>query len=123
MAAQNSAGIRALLEVEQEAQRIVTAARDRRARELKKARDEAKAQIDEYQREKDLKLKKLIADGEESHQRDQQEAESKIQEDIERIRSIGNEKMDILADELIDAVLKVDPQPHKNAASSAARSA
>ncbi|KAA8913277.1 vacuolar ATPase [Sphaerosporella brunnea] len=116
MSAQNSSGIQTLLDAEREAQKIVQRARAYRTQKVKDARNEAHKEIEEYKKQKEAEFKKFEAEHSGVHAQAEQEAEKEVQAKLQEIQQIGAEKLPKVTKDLVNAVIDVKPQPHRNAA-------
>jgi len=109
MAAQHSAGIQTLLEAEREAMKIVQKSREFRARRVKAARDEAKAEIEAYRASKEADFKKFEAEHSRGNQQAELEASKEADARIQEIKAAGQRGQDQIVKDLLRAVLDVNP--------------
>ncbi|CAK3752659.1 V-type proton ATPase subunit G [Lecanosticta acicola] len=110
MAAQNSAGIQTLLEAEKEAQKIVQKAREYRTKRVKDARSEAQKEIEEYRDQKESEFKEFEKQHTSGNQKAEEDAEKDTQQKLDEIKQIGQKTGPKVVDDLIKAVMTVDPQ-------------
>ncbi|KAH9066780.1 H+-ATPase G subunit-domain-containing protein [Lactarius vividus] len=114
MAAQQSQGIQTLLEAEKEAAKVVQQARQYRVQRLKDARTEGTKEIEEYRRVKEQEFTAFQS----SHAGSTQDAQSIIDKETgEKLRTItdayNTHKDDVLR-KLLDRVVLVQPELHRN---------
>ncbi|KAH7914853.1 V-type ATPase [Hygrophoropsis aurantiaca] len=114
MAAQHSQGIQTLLEAEKEAAKIVQQARQYRVQRLKDARSEATKEIDEYRKSKDTEFKAF----ESSHAGTTSSAQTTVDKDTEQklkhLDACWENNADLIVQKLLDRVVLVEPQLHRN---------
>jgi len=114
MAAQQSQGIQTLLEAEKEAAKIVQQARQYRIQKLKDARTEAGKEIEEYKKAKEQEFKLF----ESSHAGNTSNAQTAVDKDTEaKLQSITesyNSRKDAVVKKLLDRVVLVKPELHRN---------
>ncbi|EEH48235.2 V-type ATPase, G subunit [Paracoccidioides brasiliensis Pb18] len=112
MSAQNSAGIQTLLDAEREAQKIVQNA------DLaylifqpeNDARAEAQKEIEEYRQKKEEEFKKFEAEHSSGNKVAEDEANKEAEAKVQQIRDIGKQKGSQVVEDLIQAVIDVQPQ-------------
>ncbi|KAI0321051.1 V-type ATPase [Amylostereum chailletii] len=114
MAAQHSQGIQTLLEAEKEAAKVVQQARQYRVQRLKDARTEATKEIEEYKKSKDDEFKAF----ESTHAGSTQSAQSNIDKEsavqLQAITDQYNSHKDVVVKKLLDRVVLVKPELHRN---------
>ncbi|KAF8661359.1 hypothetical protein AX16_001454 [Volvariella volvacea WC 439] len=114
MAAQHSQGIQTLLEAEKEAQKIVDQARQYRVQKLKDARAQATKEIEEYKQTKEEEFRAFEA----SHQGTTSSAQSAIDAETDgklaNITAQYDKNRDAVVKKLLDRVVLVEPQLHRN---------
>ncbi|KAG6336043.1 hypothetical protein ID866_3042 [Astraeus odoratus] len=114
MAAHPSQGIQTLLEAEKEAAKIVQQARQYRAQRLKDARTEATREIEEYRQVKDAEFKAFEA----SHAGNISNVQAAIDRETEvKLQSITSAfvaNKDRVVHKLLDRVVLVKPELHRN---------
>jgi len=114
MAAQQSQSIQTLLEAEKEAAKIVQQARQYRVQKLKDARTEALKEIDEYKKAKDVEFKAFEA----SHAGTTSNAQTTIDKEtdvkLEEITDAYNKSKGVVIKKLLDRVVLVEPEAHRN---------
>jgi len=114
MAAQHSQGIQTLLEAEKDAAKVVQEARQYRVKRLKDARTEADGEIEEYRKAKDQEFSAFQS----SHVGSTQDAQSVIDKDTEQklgqITDAYNTHKDDVLGKLLDRVVLVQPELHRN---------
>ncbi|EIN03809.1 V-type ATPase [Punctularia strigosozonata HHB-11173 SS5] len=114
MAAQQSQGIQTLLEAEKEAAKIIAQARQYRVQKLKDARSEALKEIEEYKKAKEQEFKAF----ESSHAGVNQEAQAAVDKETEaKLQSITSSyeaQKDAVVKKLLDRVVLVKPELHRN---------
>ncbi|KAF7970029.1 hypothetical protein HWV62_17144 [Athelia sp. TMB] len=113
-AAQQSQGIQTLLEAEKEAAKIVQQARQYRVQKLKDARSEASKEIEEYKKSKEEEFKSF----ESSHAGTTSNAQSTVDKETEiKLKGISdsfNSNKDAVVKKLLDRVVLVSPELHRN---------
>ncbi|TVY29741.1 V-type proton ATPase subunit G [Lachnellula hyalina] len=133
MSAQNSAGIQTLLDAEREAQKIVqrgwcSGARVSieqvanvyhvqlenlmiadRTKRVKEARDEAKKEIDEYKKQKDVEFKKFESEHTSGNKKAEEDASKDAEVKIKEIQEAGKKGQDQVVKDLLKAVIDVKP--------------
>ncbi|KAK0218107.1 H+-ATPase G subunit-domain-containing protein [Armillaria fumosa] len=114
MAAQQSQGIQTLLEAEKEAAKIVQQARQYRVQKLKDARSEASKEIEVYKKAKEEEFKAFEA----SHAGTTSSAQASIDKETDiKLKSITdsfNANKDQVVKKLLDRVVLVKPELHRN---------
>ncbi|KAJ8094366.1 hypothetical protein AAF712_005742 [Marasmius tenuissimus] len=114
MSAQQSHGIQTLLEAETEAAKIVQQARQYRLQKLKDARTEASKEIEEYKKAKEAEFKEF----ESSRAGTTSDAQANIDKDTEaKLNTISdsyNKNKDVVVKKLLDRVVLVKPELHRN---------
>ncbi|KAJ7634125.1 H+-ATPase G subunit-domain-containing protein [Mycena polygramma] len=114
MSAQQSHGIQTLLEAEKDAAKIVQQARQYRVQKLKDARSEASKEIDEYKKAKEQEFKAF----ESSHAGTTSNAQTAVDKETEvNLRNISdsfNKNKDQVVKKLLDRVVLVKPELHRN---------
>ncbi|KAM5432845.1 H(+)-transporting V1 sector ATPase subunit G [Microsporum canis] len=110
MAAQNSAGIQTLLDAEREAQKIVQDAREYRTKRIKDAKTEAQKEIEDYKKHKEEEFRKFEAEHSSGNKKAENEANKDAEAQLLEIKKSGQGKGDKVVDDLIKAVLDVNPQ-------------
>ncbi|KAJ7245115.1 H+-ATPase G subunit-domain-containing protein [Mycena haematopus] len=112
--AQQSQGIQTLLEAEKEAAKIVQQARQYRVQKLKDARSEAAKEIDEYKKAKEQEFKAF----ESSHAGTTSNAQTAVDRETEvslkAITDSYNNNKDEVVKKLLDRVVLVKPELHRN---------
>jgi len=114
MAAQQSQSIQTLLEAEKEAAKIVQQARQYRVQRLKDARTEALKEIEEYKKAKEAEFKAFEA----SHAGTTSTAQAAIDQEtnvkLEEISNAYTTSKDAVIKKLLDRVVLVKPEAHRN---------
>ncbi|KAI0028923.1 H+-ATPase G subunit-domain-containing protein [Vararia minispora EC-137] len=114
MAAQHSQGIQTLLEAEKEAAKVVQQARQYRVQRLKDARSEAQKEIDEYRKAKEAEF----AEFQSSHAGTTQNVQATIDKQTEtQLQAISDRyatHKDTVVRKLLDRVVLVEPELHRN---------
>jgi V-type H+-transporting ATPase subunit G len=112
--ASQSEGIQRLLEAEKEAQKDVDAARRQKAKKLKQAKDEAKAEIQVFTKEREALYKEKEAEimGGRNELKQQIDAETQHKID-EMARRVEQRQIDVV-DQLVAAVQNVVPELPRN---------
>ncbi|KAM3425448.1 V-type proton ATPase subunit G [Cercospora zeina] len=137
MAAQNSAGIQTLLDAEREAQKIVQKENVRntttlnpdasahglslptntssflptdRTKRVKDARSEAQKEIEEYRNQKDEEFQQFESQHTSGNKKAEQDAEKETNEKLEEIKGIGKKTGPKVVEDLLKAVMDVQPQ-------------
>ncbi|KAJ6581374.1 H+-ATPase G subunit-domain-containing protein [Mycena capillaripes] len=112
--AQQSHGIQTLLEAEKEAAKIVQQARQYRVQKLKDARSEASKEIEEYKKAKEDEFKAF----ESSHAGTTSNAQTAVDKETEvslkNITDSFNKNKDQVVTKLLDRVVLVKPELHRN---------
>ncbi|KZP11482.1 V-type ATPase [Athelia psychrophila] len=113
-AAQQSQGIQTLLEAEKEAAKIVQQARQYRVQKLKDARSEASKEIEEYKKSKEQEFKSF----ESSHAGTTSNAQTTVDKEtdvkLQGITDSYNLNKDAVVKKLLDRVVLVSPELHRN---------
>ncbi|KAH9924791.1 H+-ATPase G subunit-domain-containing protein [Fomitopsis serialis] len=114
MAAQQSQSIQTLLEAEKEAAKTVQQARQYRVQKLKDARAQAAKEIEQYKRQKEDEFKAFEA----SHAGSTQTAQAAVDQEtvvkLQEITDAYNENKDQVVKKLLDRVVLVKPELHRN---------
>ncbi|TFK71647.1 V-type ATPase [Pluteus cervinus] len=114
MAAQHSQGIQTLLEAEKEAAKIVQQARQYRVQKLKDARSQASKEIEEYKAAKEAEFQSF----EDSRAGTTSNAQSAIDRETEvklqQITDLYETNKDAVVKKLLDRVILVEPELHRN---------
>ncbi|KAI0641969.1 H+-ATPase G subunit-domain-containing protein [Trametes meyenii] len=114
MAGQQSQSIQTLLEAEKEAAKVVQQARQYRVQRLKDARSEAAREIEEYKKSKEAEFKAFEA----SHAGNTQNAQASVDRETEakqkEIRVQYESNKDKVVKKLLDRVVLVKPELHRN---------
>ncbi|KAI9292871.1 V-type ATPase [Neoconidiobolus thromboides FSU 785] len=114
MSSSSSQGIQTLLEAEKEASKIVEKARQYRTQRLKEARLEASKEIDALKQKKNQDFQEF----EKQHLGSTDDVVKSISEEtkvkISEIKELYNKNKDSVAQKLIETVLNVKPEPHRN---------
>jgi len=114
MAAQQSQGIQTLLEAEKEAAKVVQQARQYRVQRLKDARTEATKEIEVYLKVKEQEFSAF----QRSHVGSTQDAQSVVDKETEErlsgITDAYNTHKDDVLGKLLDRVVLVQPELHRN---------
>ncbi|KAH1282377.1 hypothetical protein KXW98_009179 [Aspergillus fumigatus] len=110
MSAQNSAGIQTLLDAEREAQKIVQQAREYRTKRIRDAKAEAQKEIDEYRQQKEEEFKKFEAEHSSGYKKAEEDANKEAEVKLQDIQTAGKEKGNKVVEDLINAVIDVNPQ-------------
>ncbi|KAF2718329.1 V-type ATPase [Polychaeton citri CBS 116435] len=109
MAAQNSAGIQTLLDAEREAQKIIQKAREYRTQRVKAARSEAQSEIEDYRKQKDDEFQKFEKEQTSGNEQAEKDADKDTEKQLEEIKSLGKKSGPKVVDDLLNAVLDVNP--------------
>jgi len=114
MAAQHSQGIQTLLEAEKEAAKIVQQARQYRVQKLKDARTEAAKEIEAYKATKAQEFNSF----ESSHAGTTSSAQTAVDREtdvkLKAITDSYNQNKDSVVQKLLDRVVLVKPELHRN---------
>jgi V-type H+-transporting ATPase subunit G len=114
MASQQSPGIQTLLEAEKEAAKIVQQARQYRVQKLKDARSQATKEIEQYKQAKEQEFKSF----ESSHAGTTSHTQAAVDKDTEtKLQAITdsyNKAKDDVVRKLLDRVVLVNPELHRN---------
>jgi len=114
MAAQQSQGIQTLLEAEKEAAKIVQQARQYRAQRLKDARTEATKEIEEYKRAKEEEFKAFQASHAGTTSTAQSAVDKETEINLQNITESYGANKDKVVKKLLDRVVLVQPELHRN---------
>ncbi|KAF5362038.1 hypothetical protein D9756_002467 [Leucocoprinus leucothites] len=114
MAAQQSQSIQTLLEAEKEAAKIVQQARQYRVQRLKDARTEASKEIDEYKKTKEAEFKAFEASRAGTTSDAQATVDRETDVKLQEITDSYNENKDAVIKKLLDRVVLVKPEAHRN---------
>ncbi|KAF0641171.1 hypothetical protein NXS19_003326 [Fusarium pseudograminearum] len=114
MSAQNSAGIKQLLDAEQDASKIVQKAREYRTKRVREARDEAKQEIADYKAQKEEEYKKFEAEHSKGNEQAEAEANKDAETQIKSIQEAGKKGQAGVVKNLLSAVFDVNPVPPTN---------
>ncbi|EPQ56464.1 V-type ATPase [Gloeophyllum trabeum ATCC 11539] len=114
MAAQQSQGIQTLLEAEKEAAKIVQQARQYRVQKLKDARTEATKEIEEYRKAKEAEFKEFEASHAGVIHSTQQSVDKDAEVKLKEITDQYNANKDKVVKKLLDRVVLVQPELHRN---------
>ncbi|GIZ42638.1 hypothetical protein CKM354_000589800 [Cercospora kikuchii] len=107
MAAQNSAGIQTLLDAEREAQKIVQKDRTKR---VKDARSEAQKEIEEYRNQKEEEFKQFESQHTSGNKKAEEDADKETNQKLDEIKGIGKKTGPKVVEDLLKAVMDVQPQ-------------
>jgi len=114
MAAQQTQGIQTLLEAEKDAAKVVQQARQYRVQKLKDARAEASKEVEEYKKQKEREYKAF----ESKHAGSTQNSQSLVDKDTDsklvEIKNAYQGKKDAVMQKLLDRVVLVKPELHRN---------
>jgi len=114
MAAQNSQGIQTLLEAEKDAAKIVQQARQYRVQRLKDARTQATKEIEEYKRAREQQFKAFESSRAGSTSNAQSAVDKDTEVKLQVITESYNENKDQVVKKLLDRVVLVQPELHRN---------
>ncbi|KAJ3566920.1 hypothetical protein NP233_g6691 [Leucocoprinus birnbaumii] len=114
MAAQQSQSIQTLLEAEKEAAKIVQQARQYRVQRLKDARTEASKEIDEYKKNKEAEFKAFEASRAGTTSNAQATVDRETDVKLQEITDSYNKNKDAVIKKLLDRVVLVKPEAHRN---------
>ncbi|KAF9005932.1 H+-ATPase G subunit-domain-containing protein [Cyathus striatus] len=114
MAAQHSQGIQTLLEAEKEAAKIVQQARQYRVQKLKDARAEASKEIEEYKKAKEQEFKAFEASHANTTSNAQTAVDRETETKLQEITDSYNKNKDAVVKKLLDRVVLVKPELHRN---------
>ncbi|ORY92428.1 H+-ATPase G subunit-domain-containing protein [Leucosporidium creatinivorum] len=114
MAAQSSQGISALLDSEKEASAIVQKAREYRNQRIKDARGEASKEIDELKAKKDAEFKEFEQQHSGDSSTSQGEVDKATEEMLAKINASFDENREKVVAQLLDRVVQVKPELHRN---------
>ncbi|KAF2808270.1 V-type ATPase [Mytilinidion resinicola] len=109
--AQNSAGIQTLLDAEREAQKIVQKSREYRTKRVKDARSEAQKEIEEYRSQKEAEFKAFEKEHSSGNQKAEEDANKEAEAKVKEIKGIGSKTGSKVVDQLLAAVIDVEPKP------------
>ncbi|KAJ7834107.1 H+-ATPase G subunit-domain-containing protein [Mycena leptocephala] len=116
MSAQQSHGIQTLLEAEKEAAKIVQQARQYRVQKLKDARSEASKEIDEYKKAKEEEFKAFESSHAGTTSNAQTAVDRETEVNLKNITDSFNKNKDHVVKKLLDRVVLVKPELHRNLA-------
>ncbi|KAA8645584.1 uncharacterized protein ATNIH1004_007003 [Aspergillus tanneri] len=131
MSAQNSAGIQTLLDAEREAQKIVQQAREcmefslvrninrsyfdsddlDRTKRVRDAKSEAQKEIEEYRNQKEAEFRKFEAEHSSGYKKAEDDANKEADVRLQEIKESADSKGGKVIDDLIHALVEVNPQP------------
>jgi len=111
---QNSQGIQTLLEAEKEAAKVVQEARQYRVQKLKDARAQAEKEIDKYKVAKEQEFKKYEAEHIGQTQVSQSVVDKDTEEILTKITSSFHTNKDKVVEKLMDRVILITPELHRN---------
>ncbi|KAI5829618.1 V-type ATPase [Schizophyllum commune Tattone D] len=114
VAAQQSQGIQTLLEAEKEAAKIVQQARQYRTQRLKDARSEAAKEIEEYKKAKEAEFKSFEASHAGTTSSTQAAVDKETEQKLQAITDTYNQHKDAVVKKLLDRVVLVKPELHRN---------
>ncbi|EEP77269.1 V-type ATPase, G subunit [Uncinocarpus reesii 1704] len=109
----NSAGIQTLLDAEREAQKIVQSDRTKR---IKDAKSEAQKEIEEYRRQKEEEFKRFEAEHSSGNKKAEDDADKDAEVKLQDIHAASKAKGERVVEDLIHAVLNVQPEVPENLA-------
>ncbi|ESK96438.1 vacuolar atp synthase subunit [Moniliophthora roreri MCA 2997] len=111
---QQSQGIQTLLEAEKEAAKIVQQARQYRVQRLKDARAEASKEIEEYKKAKEDEFKSFEASRAGTTSNAQAAIDKETEIKLNSITESYNKNKDAVVKKLLDRVVLVKPELHRN---------
>ncbi|KAK7061098.1 hypothetical protein VNI00_000834 [Paramarasmius palmivorus] len=111
---QHSQGIQTLLEAEKEAAKIVQQARQYRVQRLKDARAEASKEIEEYKKTKEDEFKAFEASRAGTTSNAQAAIDKETEAKLNSITESYNKNKDAVVKKLLDRVVLVKPELHRN---------
>jgi len=114
MAGQQSQSIHQLLEAEKEASKIVDSARKYRVQKLKDARAEAAKEIEEYKKAKEAQYKAFESSRAGSTSNAQTLVDKETDVKLQSITDSYAESKDKVVKKLLDRVILVKPELHRN---------
>ncbi|KAG5647463.1 hypothetical protein DXG03_009394 [Asterophora parasitica] len=114
MAAQQSQGIQTLLEAEKEAAKIVQQARQYRVQRLKDARAEATKEIEQYKQAKEQEFRAFESSHAGTTSTAQTAVDKETEEKLQAITDSFRQANDAVVKKLIDRVVLVNPELHRN---------
>lgn len=121
MASHPSQGIQTLLEAEKEAAKIVQQARQYRVQRLKDARSEATREIEEYRRVKEDEFKAFEASHAGNISNVQVAVEKETDVKLQSISEVFETQKDQVLRKLLDRVVLIKPELHRNLKKGALR--
>ncbi|KAK1819794.1 H(+)-transporting V1 sector ATPase subunit G [Friedmanniomyces endolithicus] len=110
MAAQNSAGIQTLLDAEREAQKIIQKAREYRTKRVKDARSEAQKEIEDYRKQREDEFQSFEKEHTSGNKAAEEQADKDTQKQLDEIKAIGEKTGPKVVQDLIKAVMTVEPK-------------
>ncbi|GAA5838252.1 hypothetical protein JCM11251_003442 [Rhodosporidiobolus azoricus] len=117
--AANSQGIATLLDAEKEASQIVAKAREYRNQRLKEARGEASKEIEALRAKKDDEFRQFEQQHSGDSSTSQDEVNKSTAEQLEKIQSSFDSNREQVVASLLERVVQVQPQLHRNLKSRA----
>jgi len=114
MAARNSQGIQTLLEAEKEAAKIVQQARQYRVQKLKDARTQATKEIEEFKKAKEQEFKTFESSRAGTTSTAQTAVDKDTEIKLQAITDSYNKNKDQVVKKLLDRVVLVKPELHRN---------
>ncbi|KAL9713620.1 hypothetical protein Ac2012v2_003231 [Leucoagaricus gongylophorus] len=114
MAAQQSQSIQTLLEAEKEAAKIVQEARQYRIQKLKAAHTEASKEIDEYKKVKETEFKAFEVSRIGTTSNAQASIDRETDVKLQEISDSYSKNKDVVTKKLLDRVILVKPEAHRN---------
>ncbi|KAJ6621373.1 H+-ATPase G subunit-domain-containing protein [Mycena sp. CBHHK59/15] len=114
MSAQQSQGIQTLLEAEKEAAKIVQQARQYRVQKLKDARSEASKEIEDYKKSKEQEFKAFESSHAGSTTNAQTMVDKETEVSLQNITDSFNKNKGQVVKKLLDRVVLVNPELHRN---------
>ncbi|KAG5635266.1 hypothetical protein H0H81_011891 [Sphagnurus paluster] len=114
MAAQQSQGIQTLLEAEKEAAKIVQQARQYRVQRLKDARAEASKEIEQYKQAKEQEFRAFESSHAGTTSVAQTAVDKETEDKLQAISASYNQAKDAVVQKLLDRVVLVNPELHRN---------
>ncbi|GAA5940119.1 H(+)-transporting V1 sector ATPase subunit G [Sporobolomyces koalae] len=112
--AANSQGIATLLDAEKEAAQIVAKAREYRTQRLKGAREEASKEVEALKKNKDDEFKQFESQHSNDNSDSQEQVNKSTQEQLDKIQASFDSNKSTVVDQLLDRVIQVKPEPHRN---------
>lgn len=111
-----SSGIQSLLKTEKEAAEIVNEARKYRTNQLKSAKADAQAEVDEYKKQKEAELQEFESKHDGLNDSISKEADATVEKELASIKAKFSEKKNEVVKLLVDAAITPSPELHINAA-------